>query len=166
MSAVLNQNKLKSILEYNPDTGLFVRLKRSGARGIAGDVAGCKNNNGYIVITIDGKLYQSHRLAYLYMTGEWPNNIDHINHSRNDNRWINLRSVTCGENQKNKSKQKNNKTGITGVCWSSRWKNWRAQINGNGKNIAIGHFIDKFEAICARKSAENKYGFHKNHGAA
>ena len=162
---MVTQESLKDIFSYNPDDGLFTRAKKTSASVFIGDIASCVNCNGYMVIRIEGVNYQAHRLAWLYMYGEWPDGqIDHINHDRTDNRLINLRTVSQQENTKNRSISSNNKSGITGVCWSKRWSNWRVQISNKKKNIALGHFSDKFEAVCARKSAENKYGYHTNHG--
>lgn len=98
------------------------------------------------------------------MTGEWPNEIDHINHVRDDNRWINLRDGTRSDNQKNASMRTDNKSGFLGVSWSNEVNKWRAQAMVNHKVKSLGYFDDKFEAICARASANNKYGYHENHG--
>lgn len=99
------------------------------------------------------------------MTGSWPKEqIDHINHVRSDNRWINLREATNQENCKNRSISIRNKSGVVGVRWTKGKTKWAAYIHVNSKDKYLGFFFDKFEAICARKSAENKHGFHANHG--
>ena len=159
----LTQERLKELLNYNPDTGIFTRaIARQGAR--CGDVAGT-GFLGYVRIRINDKRYYGHRLAWLYMYGEWPRGqIDHVNHNRADNKIINLREVNHQENQKNQTKYKNNTSGINGVCWLNTSNRWRARIKVSGKSIYLGIFSDKFEAICARMSANNKYGYHENHG--
>lgn len=150
--------ELKLKLYYDPVTGVFINLKTN-------NIIGCKIKKGYYVINLLGSQYRAHRLAWLYMTGEFPeNDIDHINHIRYDNRFINLRSVSRVENGKNQSKQCRNTSGITGVSWSESRGKWTAYICSNGKSYGLGRFYDKFNAICARKSAERKYGFHANHG--
>jgi len=161
---LLSQEKLKKVLHYNPDTGIFTWLI-SCKRIKAGDRAGTTSFYRYIYININKKSYLAHRLAWLYMKGVWPKGqIDHENHIRDDNRWSNLYGKTQVENLKNKSKYRNNVSGVTGVHWVNSLKRWRASIKQESKQIHLGQFIDKFEAICCRKSASNKYGFHENHG--
>jgi len=162
---MLNQKRLKELLDYNQETGLFIwKIKRGPKR--AGSIAGCNRcNHGYISMCVDGVRYVAHRLAWFYMTGEWPKHqVDHINHIRNDNRWQNLRLVTHQENQKNRGMNPRNTTGITGVFLDKRCGSWRVEITDKKKKYYLGYFKDKFEAICARMSANNKFNFHKNHG--
>jgi len=162
---MLTQETLKSLLYYNAETGIFTRRATSSSAAKAGDVAGGKTKCGYISIRVNGRKYYAHRLAWLYMTGEWPPyQIDHDDHIRHNNKWDNLNKATNQDNQKNGTMQKNNSSGITGVDQCKRNKMWRARIGVNGKDVFLGYFMDKFEAICARLSANNKYGFHKNHG--
>jgi len=128
-------------------------------------IAGSLGNKGYIRLKVDGRQYQAHRVAWLIMTGEWPeNDIDHINHDRADNRFINLREATCMENARNQKLRKTNKSGVCGVRLNKKKTKWDAQIQVVGKIIHLGAF-DKFEnAVKVRKEAEEKYGFHPNHG--
>lgn len=162
---MLTQKRLKQLLSYYPDTGDFTWLKYRNYQATIGQVAGYKNKEGYIVICIDNKIHLAHRLAWLYIHGEWPQNqIDHINGVRHNNKINNLRLATNQENQKNRKLQKNNKSGITGVIWYKQTNRWMARLQHNSKNVHLGFYKDKFEAICARKSAEIKYEFHENHG--
>jgi len=164
---MLTQSELKELLNYNPETGVFTWVKKIRTVS-AGDIAGgIMGDQKYVRISINGKKYLGHRLAWLYMTGEWPKHqVDHINHVRSDNRWINLREATNQENQKNASKRKDNKSGLTGVHWVKKECKWIAIIQVNKKPKCLGLHEDKFEAFCARLSANNKYGFHANHGDA
>lgn len=134
---------LKEILNYNPETGIFTWKSRR-PRIRVGQIAGSKNNERYVNIKIDGILYKAHRLAWLYMTGEWPKDqIDHINGIRDDNRFCNLREVTNASNQWNKTHNKNNKAGYknlyvyrnkrTGLSY------WRVGIKHN-KSVYVKHF--------------------------
>ena len=108
---------------------------------------------------------KGHRLAWLYMTGEFPNGqIDHINHVRNDNRWCNLRVVNNQENHKNRPKQKNNKTGIVGVAFNKRTSKYIAYITVNKKRVSLGYFDDLEKAKETRLNANVKYGYSSNHG--
>jgi len=161
---ILTQSRLKSLLHYCPDTGDLTWTKsRHGVK--VGSIAGYTHHTGYIMLSIDSKRYLAHRLAFLYMTGEFPeNHTDHINHVRSDNRWLNLRKATRQENQKNRSIFKNNTSGHVGVSWCNRSKKWLVQININNKNTFIGHFTDIKEAIFSRWLAEDEHGYHKNHG--
>ena len=162
---MLTQERLKRLFHYCPSSGVFTRLVSTSNRVKVGSVSGYKKMNGYSYIYVDRKEYSVHWLSWLYVYGEWPKNqIDHINHIKTDNRIENLRDVTCGENQKNAPLQKTNTSGITGVVMCNSYGAWKAQIKVNRKTIYLGRHLDKFEAICARKSAEHKYGFHENHG--
>ncbi len=162
---MITQAELKELLHYNPETGVFKWKKKTANCIEIGDMAGCLNSRGYLIICINSKNYYAHRLAWLYMTGEWPVQIDHINHIKDDNSWINLRETTSQENSKNRSLRKTNKSGVIGVGWCKQSNKWKTGIKISQKAIHLGYFTDKFEAICARKSAERKYEFHPNHGA-
>ena len=162
---ILSQKSLKNYLHYNSDTGIFIRKIATSSNAAVGDIAGYLHREGYIIIRVDGKGYLAHRLAWLYMAGKWPEDqIDHINHIRNDNRWRNLREATQQENCKNRSIRKTNTSGVTGVCWHKARGKWDAYIKVDCRSIFLGSYVDRFEAICARLSANNKHGFHENHG--
>ena len=161
--------ELKEKINYNPDTGVFTRIKPG--RGInlkkpAGCVKTKETGKRYISIRYDGMELKAHRLAWFFMTGSWPENeIDHINGDGTDNRWINLRDVTRIENGKNLRRSSSNTSGITGVYFSSKRNRWKSQIYVNSKLIQIGYYNNIFDTACARKNAEKLYGFHKNHGS-
>jgi hypothetical protein len=162
---MLSQRELKSFVAYDEDSGEFIRLKTTSSNAVKGEVAGYKDVKGYIRIRIKGKQYFAHSLAWLYAYGYFPKGeIDHIDHKRNNNSLSNLRDVTNQENQKNASLRKDNSSGVTGVNPDNGKGLWVAQIKVNKKKVVLGYFTDKFEAICARMSANNKYGFHENHG--
>ena len=161
---ILTQDRLKELLDYNPETGKFrwIKCKR---KDLIGKIAGGSVGIGYIGIMIDYKHYRSHRLAWFYMTGFWPKDqIDHINHIRDDNRFVNLREATQIDNLKNLRMRDSNISGVMGVSWDKRRNKWRASIKVNGKSMTIGRFEDFNNAVSARKSAEYKHGFHVNHG--
>lgn len=160
----LNQEDLLRALNYDNLTGIFTWLV-SGGRKVPGDVAGTDDGHGYITIRIKYIQYKAHRLAWLYMAGEWPpNQIDHINHDKADNRFENLRLATNIENDRNRALYCTSTSGVCGVHWKPDKNKWRSSITINNKYISLGSHSDKFEAICARKSADNRYGFHVNHG--
>lgn len=148
---------------YDPETGLLIRRENSGTAK-AGDVAGSHHSLGYIEVRVTGKLIKAHRIIWMMVHGEWPKSqIDHINGVRNDNRIENLREADNALNMKNKRNYSNNRSGLPGVQFC-RGK-WHTNIKSSpGRQAHIGCFDSLFEAACARKSAENKFGYHKNHG--
>ena len=141
---------------------------KHGRRGVsAGSIAGTVNAGGYIQVKLNGRLYYAHRIIWEMHNGQIPDGmeIDHINHNKADNRIENLRLVRHKNNTKNRSKHKNNTSGITGVSWYKRDKKWQATIMVDGNYMHLG-FFDNFEAaVAARKEAELRHDFHKNHGA-
>jgi len=162
---MLNQEMLKKLLHYNPETGQFTRLITVSSGAMEGDIAGTNDGDRYLRIGINGVLYSAHRLAWLYMNEEWPKNqIDHINHNGLDNRILNLREVDNVKNSQNRSLALNNTSGVTGVYFCKKSYKWISQIKIPGKRITLCRTEDKFEAICSRLSANIKYHFHINHG--
>ena len=92
---MITQERLKQLYRYEPDTGRFIRIYSKQRPDTIGRIAGAPHGNGYLEITIDGRTYYAHRLAWLYMTGAWPKGqIDHKNCIRYDNKWENLRDCT------------------------------------------------------------------------
>lgn len=162
---VLTQSRLKELLHYSPDTGMFTwRTKRRGV--LKGRVAGGLNGGGYVRMKIDGHEYYAHRMAHLYMTGEMPDEVDHEDHVRDNNRWENIIPSSRSENGKNVSMRSINTSGVTGVLWDRNARKWRAYITVNRDHKHIGLFESIEDATVARKAADIKYGFHPNHGRA
>lgn len=160
----LTQERLKELLDYDPATGLFVRKGDRGGHK-AGSVAGCLNQSGYILLKVDGPSFKAHRLAFLFMEGSLPpEDVDHINHDRADNRWSNIRAVTRRVNARHCSMNRLNVSGAAGVRWRENDGFWVSQITVDGKQIHLGTTTDKDEAIRWRKAAEVKYGFSPYHG--
>lgn len=160
----ITQKQLKELLKYDPLTGVFIWSVASSNRFKVGDVAGTLRSDGYINIGVKGKYYKAHRLAFMYMTGGIPKQVDHDNHIRNDNRWKNLNSATNAINSRNQSMPSNNTSNCIGVCFREDIRKWQSYITIGGNRIHIGYFTNKIDAIQARKTAEVKYNFHKNHG--
>jgi hypothetical protein len=158
MTDKLTQNKLKEILNYDNDNGIFT-WKINPARNVnCGDIAGSLTVLGYIHITINKKTYKAHRLAWLYVYGKWPDkNIDHINRNRSDNKICNLREVNVSENGWNVGIASDNTSGYKGVYWRKDDKKWAARIQVNGKRKYLGGFENSIQAANAYRIAEIEY---------
>lgn len=137
--------RLVSLLSYCSETGFFTWRVTRGCRR-KGSKAGALNGCGYRMIQIDGVFYYEHRLAWLYINGEFPEIIDHINGIRNDNRIINLRDTNALGNSRNTQMLKSNTSGYRGVFWHKQRNKWSVQFRINGKSHAFGLFDDVHEA--------------------
>ena len=175
---MITQDQLKSLVHYNPDTGIFTWLpkpingndrnnsvkwnKRYAGCRVGSIGTHCKKR--YYSAGIMGKKMYLHRLAWLYITGSHPDDvIDHINGNTLDNRFVNLRSTTKSQNQKNSKLDWRNKTGISGVWFCERMQKYICYITSSNKRYYLGSFADFDEAVLVRKKAELKFNFHKNH---
>ena len=161
---ILTQEQLKELLHYSIISGKF--YWKDGRRGVKnGSVAGTLTKKKYIAIMIGGSLYFAHRLAFLYVTGSFPEFTDHSNHCRSANMWVNISDASLSDNQKNKGMESKNTSGITGVSYDNTHNKWSSRIYINGETLGLYWGADLFEACCRRISANTKYGFHENHGA-
>ena len=155
---ILTQERLKELLNYCPESGVFVWLTQLSSRGLLGNVAGTPHSKGYRTIQINGAKFLMHRLAWLYMTGSFPpDEIDHINRDKKDNRFANLRIVTGSENMHNMGKNSRNTSGVKGVYYDKANKKWRAQIGLNNTHKSIGRFSTPEEASAAYLAAQKIY---------
>lgn len=155
MQDQLTQSRLKELLDYDPETGVFTQ---NGVR--LGSNKGC---NGYVRITIGRKSYRAHRLAFFWMNGAWPKlDVDHINGVRDDNRWRNLREVTRHENCCNIGGAKsNNKSGFLGVSLKKSTGRFQAQIYKAGKYVHLGYHPTAEAAHAAYLKAKDE--LHPTH---
>lgn len=171
---ILTQSYVKSRFHYS-DGKIYHKKKTSNERDskrwnsrFSGKEAGCKDKNGYIILCliINGKQknFKAHRIIYLMHYGFIPEFIDHIDQNPSNNEISNLRSSNNPQNQRNRKIGKNNTSGCIGVSYYPRLEKFRSSIHSYGNYHNLGFFCDFFQAVCARKSAEIKYGFHKNHG--
>lgn len=147
MTDDLTAKSARERLTYDPDTGVLRWKVSTRNRVKADNVAGYKNSAGYLVITIDQKIYRAHRLAWLIVYGKWPlKQLDHINGIKDDNRLVNLRCATPRQNGHN---QKCHRAGhlLGTTCTNKRTRNpWKAQINVNGKKTYLGWFATQQQA--------------------
>lgn len=155
----MTREELMLLVSYDPESGIFYWLKpRRGCT--SGSVAGGITSYGYWKISICGKNYLAHRLAWLFTYGNWPHpETDHINGNRIDNRIDNLRLASPSQNQANKAMRKDNKSGVKGVTWDKSRNKWQAGICFGRKYILAGRYDDIEEAAEAyRKIATDKFG--------
>ena len=158
MKAALTAERLREVLNYDPETGVFTWAK-SRPHCRVGSVAGCLCKNiGYVKLRVDGHLWLAHRLAFLYMTGDWPSHeVDHINGARSDNRWANLRDVVSRVNKENmRSAYSNSQSGVIGVTWFRPAKLWRAAIQVDKKPHHLGYRKTAEEAAQLYLEAKRK----------
>jgi len=176
----LTKDVLNELLIYNPETGKLywkvrdavwfksdIRVASWNARYANKEAfTAIDKVRGYHVGAIFNRGYQAHRIIWMMVYGVWPDQIDHINHNKLDNRIENLRDVTQVENSRNQPLSKLNISGKTGVHWCRNKNKWVSQIMISGKNILLGRFNTFNEAAAKRDEANMVYGFHKNHGAS
>lgn len=152
--ASLTAEELRSLLFYDAETGEFAW--KQARRGVmVGAKAGTACAHGYVEVMINQNRHYAHRLAWLYVTGHWPQEeIDHINRVKSDNRLVNLRSVTRIQNSENRPKNSNNTSGFKGVYLHKPSGRWRAEIQRNHKRRAIGYFETPEDASAAYEKAD------------
>lgn len=153
---------LKSILDYEPDTGIFTWKVRKSKKIRIGDIAGCKcknKNSYYIKIRIDGCTYSANRLAFFYVYGWLPDEVDHIDNNgpKTDNRICNLRAATKSQNRYNVGIRSDNTSGFKGVSFDNTAKKYRARIYIDGKETFLGNYHTPEEAAAAYAEASEKY---------
>ena len=156
----LTQERLKELLDYDPENGVFIRKISTNNNIKIGSISGSIDKQGYLIIWADGKRYKAHRLAFLWMEGYLPENqVDHIDRNKINNRWSNLREVSQTCNMRNRAVLKNNKYKITGISFHKKLNKIRADIRISRKLIYLGIFDNLLDAVKARWEAEVKYNF-------
>ena len=177
-----DQATLLRLLRYDPATGFLYWRKRTPKDFSAGQKTAehqCNawnakfsgnvalhsiETNGYRHGPLLGTTVKTHRVIWKILHGTDPDQIDHINGIRADNRQENLRDVSQLENHRNQKIGKNNKSGIIGVCWHEAASKWAASIMIQGRSKYLGLFDNKHDAGIVRANASKKFGFHENHG--
>ena len=164
---MLTFERANELFHYDKSSGIVTRKVFTSSRGAKGSVVdNYDKREKYYRVMVDGKAYQLHRVIMLLVNGELSDDeqVDHINHTRTDNRLENLRLVPLEENNRNKSLDRRNSTGVTGVRYSKKYGTYSANIGLNGKELRLGSYNTIEEAALVRKSAEFLYGYHPNHG--
>jgi hypothetical protein len=158
IGALLTPEHLRRILLYDPHTGLW-KWKEGGR--IRDWFAGYRGGSGgkYLSIRVGGSVHYAHRLAFLYMTGKWPEQeVDHIDGDPTNTRWNNLRQATHLQNMQNTKMRNDNRSGVRGVCYSMREGKWKVQVASRH----VGYFTDKEEAISAYEAkARDVFGEYR-----
>lgn len=155
---MLDHSFLLSVLHYDPDTGVFTWRVALSRRTRVGEVAGTRMREGYTAIAVCKKKYPAGRLAFFYMTGEWPNEeIDHRNGDRSDDRWANLREASRAENNRNRGIQRTNRSGFKGVY--AVGKKWAASVRTNGRANYLGLYeTPEAASLAYQTEAEKLHG--------
>lgn len=157
---------IRSILDYDPETGVFrwkhrtdVSSKGGWNRKYAGKITGCLDKStGYVVIIINYKKYYAHILAWVFVTGEWPDNeIDHKDKVRSNNIFLNLRPATNSQQRMNSKLRSDNTSGIKGVSWRKDTKKWCVQIWVNNKKYNKGSYSTIEEAKAVYEEAAKQF---------
>lgn len=154
---MLSQEELKSLVHYEPKTGVFTRLTCRRGDKVGKQAGFISSYSGYVMVSLNNKIYRAHRLAWLYIYGRWPTEfIDHINRVRHDNRIENLRECNKSQNMCNMDTPKHNTTGVKGVYWYKAYKKWVVNVKHNKKMHFIGYFSDFNAAKNAAWEARRK----------
>lgn len=153
----ITAKRLRQQVTYDEDTGVMRWKIQKGCK-FPGDIAGYLRKDGYVYLRIDNVLYSAHRLAWLYMHGEWPELcVDHINGIKSDNSKKNLRAASNQQNMWNRGTQRNNTSGYKGVGFHKSSRTWKATIKLNGIHIQLGYYKTPEEAHKAYSAAAAKY---------
>jgi hypothetical protein len=159
---VITQSRLKELVSYDPDTGIFTSIVARGRAYLGKRLGTVNTTDHYLNIRLDGRRYGAHRLAFLYMTGEWPRIVDHIGSAgccpvanRSDNRWLNLRNGSQSENLQNQRRpHRDNASGALGVTFDKARQKWKVSICRHYRITNVGRYDSKDEAIAAYAKAK------------
>ena len=147
MSTKLTQARLKEVLHYDPETGVFTWLEKPARRISVGSIAGTCRFDGHITVKVFHGRYLAHRLAWFYVHGRWPvDQIDHVDGNPGNNGIVNLRECTTAENHQNRGVLKGQEPGHVGTCWHPKLGKWSARIKVRGRTQHLGVFKVREEA--------------------
>ena len=152
----ITKEYLHSLFAYS-DGKLYWKSPKQAIQ--VGDEAGCVRRSGYVIITINQKSYQAHRLIYLMHYGDTPKMVDHIDNNPRNNRIENLRAATTHTNQYNTKLSERNTSGVKNVCWHKGKHRWMVKIKANGTFHYLGYYKDLESAKL--KASEARQLLHK-----
>lgn len=153
----ISQKRLRELVSYDQDTGIFTWKASRGNQTNPGDGAGYTRHDGYLILVLDRRIYLGHRVAWFYVHDEWPHEIDHINGDPADIRITNLRPVTRSQNMMNMKLLSRNTSGYKGVSWDRRSAKWQSYITIDNRKISLGYYQQIGDAAAARRAGEAKY---------
>ena len=162
----LNAEYIRSRFDYDPESGLLCwkKANKRWKKEPAGSLHKCNAGKVYTRVTLDFTGVYAHRIIWIWMTGEQPDTIDHIDGDGLNNKWSNLRSVSQSENMKNQRIHKTNPSGIGGISYRKDSGRWRVRVGKDGQVCNVGTFLNFDEAVIARDQAFSQNGYTVNHG--
>lgn len=152
---MLTHERAREIFDYDPVTGLLTSKIRRGSKIAPGQAIGSRQSQGYLQMTVDEEKFLVHRVIWFWVTGEWPDEIDHKNLEKTDNRFDNLRAAGRSANNQNTRAHKDNASGLKGV--SRKRDRWRARIRIDGREVSLGAFSTKDAAAAAYAAAARQH---------
>ena len=160
----MTQARLKELLTYNQETGLFTRNVRAG-RCRSGEIAGSLVSGGhknriYVTICVDYIQFYAHQLAFLFVEGNIPQVVDHRDGDGTNNSWDNLRKATQTQNMANSKRRPTNKSGVKGVYWHAKDRRWMARIQVEKRQRSSKESNDRHSwttISCARSSRSSRF---------
>jgi hypothetical protein len=165
----ITQQQLKELFDYREDGNLVRKTSIAGNGNTAGRVVGHKpkhitRNCRYASTKINGQHYSVHKLIYMWHTGVWPEQLDHINKDSLDNRIENLRLATTSQNASNRKLFTSNTSGVKGVSWHKAQKKWFVYVDVNKERKNIGYFDDfELAELVAIEARDKFHGAYANH---
>jgi hypothetical protein len=163
MKTDLTAERLRELLSYDPETGVFTWRVRIRGNVHPGMASASSRRRGYARVKVDGHAYAAHRLAWLYVYGEWPAGfIDHKNRDRADNRISNLRIATLSQNQHNRGASRLSSTGVKGVYLDRKRGGYQVSLAVNYKSVYIGRCKTIAEGAELYRAAVSKH--HRDFG--
>lgn len=161
------QELVQSLFDYKDGVLYWRRATSNRNHKMVGKMAGWVGDQGYAKININGKAYSAHRLIFMFHHGYMPNQVDHVDGDRGNNRIENLRAATHEQNAQNAKLRCNNTSGIKGVSFNARRKKWIVQLRCNRRHVYVGGFDDielaELAAVEVRDLYHKEYANHGKH---
>jgi hypothetical protein len=172
MATFIDPIAVRAEFHYVPETGELIRdtsvwCRKKGVKGAKpGQARMHKSGQGkpYLRLGFGGKYIYAHRIIWVWMTGEQPQHIDHLDGNGLNNKWENIRSVSQAENMRNQKRHTSNSSGVGGIGYRKDSGRWRVRVSMDGRVRSLGTFSSFDEAVIARDQACAQSGYSLNHG--